>query len=166
MTGNAPSLISGYIILEQLNGLRLHRPDSLRHNAAWLALSIKPQPMAANDIQRCFTFKHRDTLPNSRHCFSATLPWATCQKTGATPVRGCETPWKLTHSHLIATTRRRFEFATSCRGSESLRNARRNWKCGTVAALRECLVVCKPTQVSQQIIIHRVKLCFPLRPRQ
>lgn len=34
MTGNAPSLISGYIILEQLNGPRLHRPDSLRHNAA------------------------------------------------------------------------------------------------------------------------------------
>lgn len=55
MTGNARSLISGYIILEQLNGLRLHRPDSLRHNAARLTLSITPQPMAANNIQRCLT---------------------------------------------------------------------------------------------------------------
>lgn len=62
MTGNAPSLISGYIILEQLNGLRLHRPDSLCHNAARLTLSIKPQRMAANNIRECFTLSVRDTL--------------------------------------------------------------------------------------------------------
>lgn len=42
MTGNAAGLISGYIIPEQLDRLRLHRPHPVCHNAAHLRLSIKP----------------------------------------------------------------------------------------------------------------------------
>lgn len=81
-------------------------------------------------------------------------------KNRGTSARGCETPWNLKHSHLIATTTRRLEFATSCRGSECVRNVRSNGKRGAVAAPRECHVVCKPTQVSQQITVRGLKLCF------
>lgn len=72
MRDNATSLISSYIILDELSRPMLHRPHSLCHAASQLSQSIKPLRTIGNETQKqelkwqvgLFSKKTRTTATN------------------------------------------------------------------------------------------------------